>query len=79
MQRLSGEAEVAMIFEIGLGGKKTTKIAGSKVRNGSVDKGTKARVLRKDDVVFDGEFYFSCAGVVRLSVTNKCKQVLSAR
>ena len=56
VQKVTGEAEVAMVFEIGLGGKKKMKVAGSKVRNGFVEKGTKAKVLRKDEVVFEGEF-----------------------
>jgi translation initiation factor IF-2 len=54
IQKVMGEAEVAAIFEISLGGKKKMKVAGSKVRNGVVDRGTKARVLRKDRVVHDG-------------------------
>jgi translation initiation factor IF-2 len=54
VQKVTGEAEVAMVFEIGLGGKKKMKVAGSKVRNGFVAKGTKAKVLRKDTVVFEG-------------------------
>lgn len=54
-QRVTGEAEIAQVFEIGIGGKKKLRVAGSKVRNGLVEKGTKARVLRKDEVVFDGK------------------------
>ncbi|KAF2018360.1 initiation factor 2 [Aaosphaeria arxii CBS 175.79] len=53
-QKVTGEVEIAAIFEIGLGGKKTVKVAGSKVRNGIVKKNTKAKVLRGDVVVFDG-------------------------
>ncbi|KAF2263503.1 initiation factor 2 [Lojkania enalia] len=53
-QRVTGEAEIAAIFEIGLGGRKKMKVAGSKVRNGAVTKGAKARVFRKDEVIFDG-------------------------
>jgi len=56
IQKVTGEAEVAMVFDIGIGGKKKLKVAGSKVRNGVVDKGTKVRVLRKEQVVFDGKF-----------------------
>ncbi|KAF2470293.1 initiation factor 2 [Lindgomyces ingoldianus] len=53
-QRVTGEAEIAAAFEIGLGGRKKLRVAGSKVRNGAVVKGTKVRVLRKEEVVFDG-------------------------
>ncbi|KAF2278539.1 initiation factor 2 [Westerdykella ornata] len=54
-QKVTGEAEIAAIFEIGLGGKKKLRVAGSKVRNGIIEKGAKVKVLRKDEVVFDGE------------------------
>ncbi|KAL1800149.1 hypothetical protein ACET3X_000491 [Alternaria dauci] len=53
-QKVTGEVEVAAVFEISLGGKKKMKVAGSKVRNGVVDRGTKARVLRGENVVYDG-------------------------
>jgi translation initiation factor IF-2 len=56
IQKVTGEADIAAIFEIGLGGRKKMKVAGSKVRNGVVDRGTKARVLRNDSVIFDGMF-----------------------
>jgi translation initiation factor IF-2 len=55
IQKVTGEADIAAIFEIGLGGRKKMKVAGSKVRNGVVDRGTKARILRHDTVVFDGK------------------------
>ncbi|KAH7085593.1 translation initiation factor-like protein IF-2 [Paraphoma chrysanthemicola] len=54
IQKVMGEAEIAAIFEISLGGRKKLKVAGSKVRNGLVDRGTKARVLRKEQVIHDG-------------------------
>jgi translation initiation factor IF-2 len=53
-QRVIGEAEIAAIFDIGLGGKKKLKVAGSKVRNGIVDKKQKVKVLRGETVVYDG-------------------------
>lgn len=52
--KVVGEVDVAAIFEISIGGKKKIKIAGSKVRNGVVDKGARAKLLRKDEVIFDG-------------------------
>lgn len=54
--RVIGEAEIAAEFEIGVSGKKKMKVAGSKVRNGIVDKKHKFKVFRGDKVVFDGEF-----------------------
>jgi translation initiation factor IF-2 len=53
-QRVTGEAEVAAVFDIGLGGRKKMKVAGSKVRNGIVEKGSKVKVLRGDKVVYTG-------------------------
>jgi translation initiation factor IF-2 len=55
-QRVTGEAEVAAVFEISLGGKKKLKIAGSKVRNGMIERNTKVKVLRGDEVIFDGMY-----------------------
>ncbi|KAK7193054.1 hypothetical protein DPSP01_007602 [Paraphaeosphaeria sporulosa] len=54
VQRVTGEAEVAMTFEIGLGGRKKILVAGSKVRNGEIKKGSRVRVLRRNEAVFDG-------------------------
>jgi translation initiation factor IF-2 len=56
IQKVTGEAEIAAIFSYGLSGRKKIKVAGSKVRNGFVEKGTKVRVLRGSEVVHDGEF-----------------------
>lgn len=57
VQRVTGEAEVAMTFEIGLGGRKKMLVAGSKVRNGEIKKASKVRVLRNEQTVFEGEFF----------------------
>ncbi|KAF2630002.1 translation initiation factor-like protein IF-2 [Macroventuria anomochaeta] len=54
IQKVTGEVEIAAVFEIGLGGKKKMKVAGSKVRNGVVERGSKARVLRNDTIIHDG-------------------------
>jgi translation initiation factor IF-2 len=66
-QRVTGEAEIAAVFDIGLGGKKKLKVAGSKVRNGFVLKGTKVKVLRGEEVVFDGMFFLSVVSAFFLS------------
>ena len=55
-QRVVGEADVAMTFEIGVGGRKKLKIAGCKIRNGMIGRGSRARVLRGDKKIYDGEF-----------------------
>ncbi|KAI4731765.1 initiation factor 2 [Aureobasidium sp. EXF-10728] len=54
IQKVTGEAEVAMSFEIGVGGRKKMKIAGLKVRNGVVARGSRVRVTRGEDRVYDG-------------------------
>jgi translation initiation factor IF-2 len=53
--RVLGEADVAACFSITLPGRKSANIAGCKIRNGEVLRGSKVRVLRGEEVVFDGE------------------------
>ncbi|KAF2206914.1 hypothetical protein CERZMDRAFT_52174 [Cercospora zeae-maydis SCOH1-5] len=53
-QRVLGEAEISAQFEISVGGKKKVKIAGCKVRNGMVAKGSRVRVMRGSEKVYDG-------------------------
>ncbi|KAI9643725.1 translation initiation factor IF-2 [Ciborinia camelliae] len=57
-QRVLGEAVVAQIFEINIKGRKYRSVAGCKVRNGTVSKDAKYRVLRDGEKVFDGMFFF---------------------
>jgi len=45
-RRVTGEAEAAQVFEINTGGRKFTKVAGCKVRNGGITKGAKVSVYR---------------------------------
>ncbi|KAI5239627.1 initiation factor 2 [Aureobasidium subglaciale] len=54
IQKVTGEAEVAMSFEIGIGGRKKVKIAGLKVRNGVVTRNSRVRVTRGEEKVYDG-------------------------
>ncbi|KAF1839756.1 initiation factor 2 [Decorospora gaudefroyi] len=54
IHKVTGEAEIAAIFEIGIGGRKKLKVAGSKVRNGLVERGSRAKVWRGETVVHDG-------------------------
>ncbi|GIZ38194.1 hypothetical protein CKM354_000161700 [Cercospora kikuchii] len=53
-QRVLGEAEIGAAFEISVGGRKKVKIAGCKVRNGMVGKGSRVRVMRGSEKVYDG-------------------------
>ncbi|KAL8731654.1 MAG: hypothetical protein Q9181_004241 [Wetmoreana brouardii] len=52
--RVLGEAEVAQSFEISAGGRKKIWVAGCKVRNGVISRANKVKVLRGEEVVFDG-------------------------
>ncbi|APA14419.1 hypothetical protein sscle_12g091890 [Sclerotinia sclerotiorum 1980 UF-70] len=54
-QRVLGEAFVAQIFDINIKGRKYRSIAGCKVRNGTVAKDARYRVLRDGEKVFDGK------------------------
>jgi translation initiation factor IF-2 len=58
VQRVTGEAEISALFDYKVKGGKI-RIAGCKVRNGVVNKGSKVRVLRNNAQVFDGKFSFS--------------------
>lgn len=53
-QRVLGEAEIGAAFEIGVGGRRKVKIAGCKIRNGVVGNGTRVRVMRGEEKVYDG-------------------------
>ncbi|KAL4734002.1 hypothetical protein BDV11DRAFT_69299 [Aspergillus similis] len=53
-QRVTGEAEIGQIFEISLKGRAKTSIAGCKVRNGVINRTKKVRVLRGQEIIYDG-------------------------
>jgi translation initiation factor IF-2 len=53
--RVTGEAEVQQVFEITVKGREKTAIAGSRVRNGLINKTRKVRVLRGEEIVYDGK------------------------
>ncbi|KLJ06900.1 translation initiation factor IF-2 [Blastomyces silverae] len=53
-QHVTGEAEIGQIFEISGKGRTKVAIAGSKVRNGMINRSHKARVLRDKEVIYDG-------------------------
>lgn len=58
-QRVLGEAEIAQVFEIKLKGRQIKNIAGCKVRNGTIAKTSRVRVLRNGEKVFDGKCWHS--------------------
>ncbi|KAK0101655.1 hypothetical protein ONS95_006815 [Cadophora gregata] len=53
-QRVLGEAEIAHVFEINVKGRQHKAVAGCKVRNGTIAKNAKVRVMRRGEKVFDG-------------------------
>jgi translation initiation factor IF-2 len=54
-QTVTGEAEVLAIFNIKIGGKKTKPIAGCRVKNGTIERNKKVRVMRYTGKTVDGE------------------------
>lgn len=54
-QRVTGEAEISQIFEITIKRQKIA-IAGCKVRNGMMQRARKVRVLRGQDIIYDGGY-----------------------
>ncbi|RDL32582.1 Uncharacterized protein BP5553_09038 [Venustampulla echinocandica] len=53
-QRVLGEADIAEVFSITVKGRKLKNVAGCKVRNGTIGKNAKVRVMRNGEKVFDG-------------------------
>jgi translation initiation factor IF-2 len=53
--RVTGEAEVQQIFQITLKGREKAAIAGTRVRNGLINRARKVRVIRGDETVYDGK------------------------
>jgi translation initiation factor IF-2 len=58
-QKVLGEAEIAQIFSINFKGRKMKNIAGCKVRNGTIARNARVRVMRHGEKVFDGNSYIS--------------------
>lgn len=54
-QRVVGEADIAQVFEIHGNGKTTVPIAGCKIRNGTVHRNSKVKVLRDKKIIYDGK------------------------
>lgn len=50
-----GEAEIAQLFDITIKGRRKMKIAGCKVRNGIVKRGSRTRILRGTETIYDGK------------------------
>ena len=55
-KKVTGEANVIQLFDITVKGKKTTKVAGCRVINGTIEKSKMARVIRKGETVYEGTY-----------------------
>ncbi|TFY70525.1 hypothetical protein EVG20_g2470 [Dentipellis fragilis] len=53
-KRITGEATVLQLFDIQLSGKRTKKVAGSRIINGVVEKSKNVQVVRNGQVVHEG-------------------------
>ncbi|KAH6847389.1 hypothetical protein B0I37DRAFT_374954 [Chaetomium sp. MPI-CAGE-AT-0009] len=54
IKKVVGEAEVLQVFPINIKGRKFKNIAGCRIGNGYVKKGSKARVIRDGENIFEG-------------------------
>lgn len=57
IKKVVGEAEVLQIFPINVRGRVYKNIAGCRIGNGYVKKGSRARVLRGGENIFEGELF----------------------
>lgn len=64
--RVTGEAEVREVFEITIKGREKMSIAGSRVRNGMINKTRKARVIRGDETIYEGKKEAHHANIIQL-------------
>jgi translation initiation factor IF-2 len=53
--KVTGEANVQQMFEIDLKGRKTLKVAGCRVVNGTLEKNKSIRLLRNGEIIHDGK------------------------
>jgi translation initiation factor IF-2 len=51
---VTGEAEIAQVFQINIKGKQYKPVAGCRVRNGSITRNSKVRVMRKGEEIWNG-------------------------
>lgn len=63
--RVTGEAEISEIFNISTKGRNTVAIAGCKVRNGTIHRSHKTRVMRGTETIYDGKLFSPSVSVVK--------------
>ena len=59
LHQVTGEADVLQSFEIKLKGKKTLPVAGCRIRNGVMTKGSKVKVIRNEKEIYDGKKFLT--------------------
>ena len=64
--KVTGEANVLQLFDIGLKSRQTIKVAGCRITNGVVEKSKHARVVRNRETIFEGMFTVSVTTPPRL-------------
>ena len=66
---VTGEADVLQTFEIKLKGKRTLPVAGCRIRNGVVTKGSKVKVIRNEETIYDGKCFSFLISLLLLLIT----------
>lgn len=59
VKKVVADAVVMQVFPINIKGRKYKNIAGCRIENGNVKRGTKARVIRGKENVYEGMFFFN--------------------
>jgi translation initiation factor IF-2 len=54
-KKVIGEAEIGKAFDINIKGRKYQRIAGCKIRNGAIRKGSLVRIMRDGEEIYDGK------------------------
>lgn len=65
-QRVLGEAEIAQIFEISFKQRGQVPIAGCKIRNGIVTRRGKVRVMRGQEIIYNGRIFYILLSIIFL-------------
>ena len=78
-QRVLGEAEISQIFSINVKGRQHKNIAGCKVRNGSIAKTARVRVLRGGEKVFDGMIFLHLPNIEKFHTNESIGSLASLK
>jgi translation initiation factor IF-2 len=78
-QRVLGEADISQIFSINVKGRQHKNIAGCKVRNGSIAKTARVRVLRGGEKVFDGMIFLHLPNIEKFHTNESIGSLASLK